>query len=205
MRVSCWCAGPVRPCASLRVGLPPVDDVPFVVADFGDGVRTVRLLVESVEGVAGNLKSRGGGWGRREGARNGSTGPIGLVARELGRLARPKWDVSTLRLPLGCSLGVSVNGNGKACEGDLAEKRQSLAQGPLVNGLSIIYLFCTNPRSYCSFVVKPGDSPSAHDPWLAGVDCNGAVKVSDLLGLRYQWRGWRRIVCGCDLVAMLAV
>lgn len=68
-----------------------------------------------------------------------------------------------------------------------------------------ISLFCKNPHSYCSSAAEPGDSPSAHDPWLADVDYNGAGKASDRVGLRYQWRGWRRIVYGCGPVAMLAV
>jgi hypothetical protein len=62
------------------VDLPAVDVVPLVVADLGDGVRGPRLLVDSVGSAAGNLKSKGGGWGRRAGGRNGSTSPTGLVA-----------------------------------------------------------------------------------------------------------------------------
>jgi hypothetical protein len=119
IRVSCWCAGAVTD-ASFAFGPPPVEEVPFVVADLGDGVRAERLALGSGGGAAGNLNSMGGCCGRRAGGRSGSTGPIGLVAREPRLLRRPKL-VSTVKLPLGCSFGASVNGKGKACVGDLTE------------------------------------------------------------------------------------
>ncbi len=58
MRVSCWCAGPA---VTLRISNSTFLRLMMyrsAVADFGDGVRMVRLLAESAEGVAGNLKSR---------------------------------------------------------------------------------------------------------------------------------------------------
>jgi hypothetical protein len=123
IRVSCWCAGAVKDDASLPFDLPQVDEVPFVVADLGDGVRAEKLVLGSGGGAAGNLNSMGGGCGRRASGRIGSKGPIGLVAGEPGRLGRPKLEVSTVKLPLGCSFGASANGKGKAWVGDLTDER----------------------------------------------------------------------------------
>lgn len=191
IRVNCWWAGPVIPWLSVKLDFPAVDAVPFVVAERGDGVRGPRL-VESVEGAAGNLKSRGGGCGRRAGSRNDSGAPSGLVAKDPGRLGRPTWEVSTLRLLLGCSFGASANGNGKACVGVRAGKRSNQPEGLRYFLVLLgLYLSCKCPRSYCSSLAGPEGWQSVHGLWLAWVDWNGAevAKATGRLDSHYQLIG----------------
>jgi hypothetical protein len=79
--------------------------------DLGEGERAGRVVLGSVDGGAGgNLKSKAGSCFLCGVERICSVGAMGLVAREAGRLARPRFKVSSFKLPGADSFGDSVSG-----------------------------------------------------------------------------------------------